>query len=438
MSDGLGLQQGPETSRRESLLRRVRRMDTLGRAWRVMRENGRASRSIDTRREIDDFAEGAEASLTKIQRQLNHKKFTFKPAKGIAIPKKDGKSVRPLVVAPIESRIVQRAVHDVLLSVPDMQRYVENPFSFGGVRKGDQRKFGAVPAAIRAVLDAIGDGATYVIKSDISSFFTRIPKPVVTAIVAEAVKDDEFVEFFGQAISVELENLAALRENATTFPIYEIGVAQGNSLSPLLGNLLLSEFDQEMNSGTSKCFRYIDDFIILGRSEIEAERQFSLACRLLHRHGMSVSTPKTFKGPIKNGFEFLGIEMINGAVRSSKDSRRRLIENVALVLSSTEQSYRDYKNNGKLDRSKSLIRTLYEVAGIVRGWGNHYFFCNEQNVLAQLDKEIDGLIARFLGVYGIAREGADGVERRFLLGVAPLTAFTTGSFVWPKPTPQAA
>src|SRR5260370_40447059 len=119
----------------KTLLEQVRAIDSLGRAWRVILQNGRSSRSILTRREIEEFATNSESRLTKIQRQLNRGSFRFKPAKGVPIPKKGRSTIRPLVVAPIESRIVQRAIHDVLLSVPSIRQYTESPFSFGGVRK---------------------------------------------------------------------------------------------------------------------------------------------------------------------------------------------------------------------------------------------------------------------------------------------------------------
>ena len=61
----------------------------------------------------------------------------------------------------------------------------------------------------------------------------------MTKIVMDAVKDQEFIDLFTRAITVELENMAQLREAANAFPIEDIGVAQGNSLSPLLGNLIL-------------------------------------------------------------------------------------------------------------------------------------------------------------------------------------------------------
>ena len=71
---------------------------------------------------------------------------------------------------------------------------------------------------------------------------------------------------FRQAIHVELSNLAALREHADRFPTEDIGVAQGSALSPLLGNIILADFDQRMNDGECRCLRYIDDFIVLGPS----------------------------------------------------------------------------------------------------------------------------------------------------------------------------
>ena len=57
--------------------------------------------------------------------------------------------------------------------------------------------------------------------------------------------------------------MAGLREKFEAFPIGDIGVAQGNSLSPLLGNIILHSFDRAMNEGDCRCVRYIDDFIIL-------------------------------------------------------------------------------------------------------------------------------------------------------------------------------
>jgi len=423
----------------KSLTEQVREICTLGRAWRVICENGRSSPSFDTRREIEEFASNAESRLTKIQRQLNLGAFKFEPATGIAVPKKGRNGIRPLVIAPIESRIVQRAIHDVLIEIPSIRRRAQDPFSFGGVKKLQGKSIAAVPAAIQAVLDAIERGATYVIRSDISSFFARIPKSTVTAIVAEATSDPKFMELFTEAMTVELQNLASLRQRIAEFPIHEIGVAQGNSLSPLLGNLLLFDFDQEMNAGVCCCIRYVDDFIVLAPDRRTAEHQFACGVKLLGQHGLSVNE-KTTRGGINRPFTFLGIDLGNGAIRPGQESRRRLLANVSAVLYDGACAFRSHAKSGTIDRSATLIRTLYEVSGIVAGWGKHYSFCNEKNIFCQLDSQLDSLLHEYLGVYSDSIKQADSKGKRHLLGIPLLEELVSHPFIWRKtpPAPQVS
>lgn len=263
MSDGQANQQGPNAKKSELALA-VRRAGTLDKAWNAVRRNARSSKSLDTREEIAEFEAKSRTYLKRLSRELQTKTFKFPPARGIRIPKdkKDKANFRPLVVAKVEARIVQRAIHDVLISIPAIQNYIKTPYSFGGVKKLKSEEIAAVPAAIHAVLEAIGDGADFIIRSDITSFFTRIPKSTVTKMVSSAVSDNEFLTLFEQAIAVELENMAQLRGHAKAFPIEDIGVAQGNSLSPLLGNLILYDFDRELNKKPDvRCIRYIDDLL---------------------------------------------------------------------------------------------------------------------------------------------------------------------------------
>jgi len=256
--------------------------------------------------------------------------------------RKTGK-FRPIVLAPVESRIVQRAILNVLLEVSALKPFVQTPYSFGGIR-GDRAQqndkaarsdsISAVPAAIKAVLDEVGDGARLVASADITSFFTRISKDAVTKIVAAAVNDDELVVLFREAIDVELSNMAQLRDKAVDFPIEDIGVAQGNSLSPLLGNIILADFDRVMNEGDCRCVRYIDDFIILAPTKKAASARLRKASELLNRLGMKLSPEKTSKGgtSIDHGFDFLGINLCPGAVRPARRLRQRFCAQFNLLL----------------------------------------------------------------------------------------------------------
>lgn len=420
-----------------SLMEQVRKTGTLDRAWRVICQNGRRSQSAETRREIERFAEDAHAHLAKIQRQLNRTAFKFQPAKGIPIAKKGNRGIRPLVVAPIASRIVQRAILDVLLTIPEIRRYAENPYSFGGIRKPKEDSIAAVPAAIQAVLNAIRCGATYAVRSDISSFFTRIPKPKVTAIVESATGEPDFVNLFKLAITVELENLSNLQEHAADFPIYEIGVAQGNSLSPLLGNILLHDFDQAMNSGGCQCIRYVDDFLIMAPDRHAAEEAFLSAVELLRAQGMEISREKTMKRGISDGFEFLGIELANGLIRPSRESRARLLRKIEPLLASSASALLSCERTNEIIPSLSLIRTLYHVSGVVHGWGHHYAFCNDKRTLQDMDGKIDNMLSRYLGIYSRSTKKANHTARRRMIGIPPLQELSSRPFQWPHRKPTA-
>jgi retron-type reverse transcriptase len=407
------------------LLKKVRGRRNLEAAWRVIEENGRTSKSLAVKGEIEKFREDATRNLDRLYRRMQAGLFRFPPAKGIPLPKgtdADGRmkeGIRPIVLATTEARIVQRAILNVLTGLPALEKYFANPNSFGGMRKSERRLRSAVPAAIEATLSSIGTGARFVMCADISGFFTRISKTAVADIVSGAAADAEFTDFFRDAIRVELSNLAELRELGAQFPIEDIGVAQGNSLSPLLGNILLHEFDRRMNEGDCHCKRYIDDFVVLGPTAAAVAARMKLAKRLLATHGMELSSAKSSIAPIaiENGFEFLGIELANGWIRPSKKAQKRLISNIEAEFNQSSKAFEGCRRGGKIDKSRSLIATLKRVDGIARGWSKHYRFCNDEALLRRLDEQIDDRIRSYVGGYRTARERTRKEDHRALLGL---------------------
>jgi retron-type reverse transcriptase len=413
----------------------VRRTKTLSTAWLAIQRNARTSKSETTKNEIEEFAANLQNNLKRIHLELRRNTFKFPPAKGVKIPKdkRNKNNFRPLVVAKVESRIVQRAIHDVLVTIPAIQKFVHTPYSFGGVKKRDDDELAAVPAAIKAVIDAIGTRGNFIIRSDISSFFTRIPKSTVTAIVAGAINDSEFLDLFSRAIAVELENMAQLKSHANAFPTADIGVAQGNSLSPLLGNLILYEFDRELNKDADvRCIRYIDDFIIIAPTQQVAENTFSKALHLLKALDMSVSANKTQKAKVESGFEFLGIDLSNGFIRPSRKSQQRMLASVKTAFITSERAFREHAKSDDLVRTLSLLETLQRVGGIMQGWGKHYRFCNDTKCLERLDEEISQLMRKYLAIYREENAKLPDAGRWRLLGIESLAQIERKPFIWPK------
>lgn len=407
----------------------------MQKAWTAIQRNARTSKSETTKHEIAEFAVDADAKLKRIQRELQLGTFKFPPAKGVKIPKdkKNSANFRPLVIAKVESRIVQRAVHDVLVSVPAIKAFVHTPHSFGGIRREADSDLSAVPAAIKEVLKAIDNGGSYIIRSDITAFFTRISKSAVTQKVRDAVEEDDFVKLFESAIRVELENMDRLKSAADKFPTHDIGVAQGNSLSPLLGNIVLYDFDAKMNKRTdARCIRYIDDFIIIAPNRDIAENMFSVAQASLQSLGMSLSISKTQRAHVVGGFEFLGIEFGNGFLRPAKKSQQRVLDSVANAIADSIKAFRENKDKRTMHHSQSLIETLGRISGIMKGWGKHYYFCNDNKCFKRLDDAIEEKIKHYLGAYREARLKADDADRWRLLGVEALSLMDRTPFEWPK------
>ncbi|MEZ5655272.1 MAG: reverse transcriptase domain-containing protein [Sphingobium sp.] len=430
------------------LIKAVRNLRNLEHAWSVIQRNGRTSKSEEVRLELEAFAEDAPSNLRSLKGRLARGSFKFAPAKGVPIPKldKNGKKTgkfRPIVLAPVESRIVQRAILNVLLEVPDLKPFIQTPYSFGGIRgeRGAQKNgtarsdsVSAVPAAIRAVLDEIGNGARFVASADVSSFFTRISKDSVTKIVATAVNDEELVTLFRDAIDVELSNMAQLRGKGADFPIEDIGVAQGNSLSPLLGNIILADFDRVMNEGDCKCVRYIDDFIILAPSKGAAAARLRKATDLLKMLGMELSPDKSSKGgiSINDGFDFLGINLCPGAIRPGSKAQGKILRSVRSAFSDSLKMMRGMKHGQPFERASSLTSTLKRVDGMIDGWGKHYWFCNDRQVFENLDQKISEYIRQYLGEYSAIRADTVVANHQKMLGVSELRHIPREPFAYPK------
>ena len=429
------------------LRRSVHKRDNLDSAWRVIQRNGQYSTSDDVRQAIEQFAQNPSKHISSLQRKLSRGSFEFGQARGAPIQKLDGKGkptgkIRPIVIGTLESRIVQRAILNVLLEIPKLKPHIVTPYSFGGLRRpatkgdGEELIYSAVPAAIKAVLDEIGNGAHWVAAADITAFFTRIPKSTVLDIVREAVDDDDLMLLVEKAVAVELANLAELRSLADQFPIEDIGVAQGNSLSPLLGNIILASFDKKMNAGDCRCIRYIDDFIILAPTKKAANAKLKLAISLLENLGMTLSPEKSSKAaqPLADGIEFLGIEIVPGLVRPAKKARSKFLTSVRLSLDASISAIAAMKQGKALDNKLALVATLKRVDGTIQGWGKHYWFCNDRQVFSAIDDKIKAEVARYLGAYTSIRMELPVDKQHLPLGLSSLSFFERSPFHYPKLT----
>ena len=111
-----------------------------------------------------------------------------------------------------------------------------------------------------AVGEAIDDGFTWMVRTDITSYFDNIEHRLL------------FADLDG--LNADPTVITALRECLASGPPPRTGIPQGPDVCRLLGNLSLFAVDDVMTAGPWRYYRYLDDFKVLGSSR----REVSKAC----------------------------------------------------------------------------------------------------------------------------------------------------------------
>jgi hypothetical protein len=351
-------------------------------AWSHVRRAALLSTSRAVRAEVRRFEDDVDRRLARMAAELGDERFAFGPSRGVAVDR-PGKRPRPIVVAPVEHRIAARALLDAIQGDPSVAAsFLATPTSFGGLPGR------GVEQAVGAALDAIRGGAVFYLRSDIVEFFRAIPRARAIAALGSAVTDPRLLRLVDLATKTELDNLAELGDRAALFPDGEIGVAQGGSLSTLLGNALLRDFDGAMNGRGIACLRYVDDLLFLGPRPAHVTKAFASATRILGGLGLRAYDPvqdpaKAAAGHVAGGIEWLGCEIKGGRARPSVRSRRALVARVERILGGSEATV------------GGASSALAAVEALLAGFRGAYGFCASPEIFTSLDTQIGRRVEHF-------------------------------------------
>lgn len=409
------------------LVAAVSNLDRLFHAWRSVRAQVRGSSWPQLAAELDAIDAAPLRTLRAIQRRIREGRYEFSPKWGYA-KRKSGGSRRGVTVHGVGDRIVQRAILDTFYTRDDAIRkslgaipdVLNNSASFAGTPGR------GVPEAVALVVRMIRGGASWFALSDIKDFFPYIPRNEVVEYVAGQVGDDDFVALFRAALETEIRNRDELSRWLDLFPIHEVGVAQGSLLSVLVGNLSLRRFDSLMNAGGITTVRYLDDFAILGPGEAAVVDAFRAAQAELAGLGMSCYEPgdgshKAFLGRVADGLDFLGCRVHPDGVSPGRRARRNLVREIALTITDAKARILDADAPAFRRRAEPMYaQALARIDRKICGWGDAFRFLSNRVAFAQIDEEIDRMLAEFQGWFHRRYNAADALTRRRIAGVALL------------------
>ena len=219
----------------EQLMEKIVDPDNLVRAWNKVRSNRGAPGPDGIT--IDEFPDHCREHWPLIKQQLLDGTYQPSPARRKSIPKPDG-SERHLGIPNVMDRLIQQAVLQILTPIFD-PGFSESSFGFRPKRSAQD--------AAKQVQRYIRAGYRHCIDMDLSKFFDRVQHDILMVRVARKVHDRRLLKLIGRYLR------AGVMVETELQPSIE-GTMQGGPLSPILANILLDDFDKELeHRGFASC-----------------------------------------------------------------------------------------------------------------------------------------------------------------------------------------
>ena len=307
---------------------------------------------------VNELPEFLKQHWPAIREQLLSGTYKPEPVKRVEIPKPDG-GVRKLGIPTVLDRFIQQAVMQVLQRKWD-RTFSDHSYGFRPGRSAHQ--------AVEAAQQHIAAGYRWVVDLDLEKFFDRVGHDKLMAKIAERVSDKRLLKLIRAFLR------AGVMEGGLVSPVDE-GTPQGGPLSPLLSNLVLDEFDRELERRGHRFARYADDSNIYVRSRRAGERVMKSVTRFIHtKLKLQVNQSKS---AVAEPWErkFLGFSFTSSASpkrRIAPKAVKRFKERVRELTRRT--------------RGISIDRMAKELTLYLRGWIGYFGKCQTPTVLQSLEE----------------------------------------------------
>ena len=365
------------------------------------------------------YEDGLEERLLDLHGRVHSGAYRALPSRRVEIPKPDG-GTRPLGIAALEDKIVQKAVVDVILTP------IYEP-EFLGFSYGFRPGRGAHDA-----LDALAFGierrkVNWIIDADIRAFFDRLSRDHLLRFLEHRIGDKRILRLIAKWL-----NAGVMEDDEWKDDLQ--GTPQGAVVSPILANVYLhyvldlwfqKKWRARKATGDTIIVRYADDFVVGCQRKADAEQflhdlkermsQFALELhpdktRLIEfgRFAMADRRARGERRP--ETFDFLGFTHYCKKKRNGNFGlgRKPIAKRVTRTLKRVKEKLRERMHEDVHDTAQWLGR-------VVNGWLNYYAVPTSARALR-------GFARRLLWIWLRTLRGRSQKDRTTIAGVARLAA----------------